>query len=575
MNRKNKHWKPLLVAFALSSFGCSSPIKKPNFGSKTAKNNSGVSAGNSADSAQMPSLPRIDPQSLRETAEEILAPAGKPCTQPEEAPNPILRPLTKVEFNNTVHDLFGLTADYADDIPTEIRVMFFKNNADSNYVSDSHMDAYMRVAKTIAEDIVSTKFQPISGCSVSSGEACANAIITKLGPRIWRRPVTPEEAGQLLAIFKVGEEASPETGFQMLFRAFLSSPYFTYRNEIGSAGSLSPHEIAHVLSYFFWASVPDDELRALADSREITKPLVLLAQAKRLMASPKAKTGIREIVDGLMGYTRVETVGKSQQKFPAFTTNIRKAMIAETEDSFDYWIRSKNGKFQDLFTANYTVGSSELAAFYQAKLSQDNGTQIINFEDSKRRGLLGLGALLSGFAAADETNPIKRGKLVREQLLCEILPLPDGDIAPLPVNPGLSTRERFAQHSKDPACRSCHLRIDGIGFGMEDFDAVGLYRDQENGKPLDASGEVVGIDGRDSNSFNGVEGLSNLLKDSERAKRCLVLQTFREAAGRFETKGDVCNLRAIADDFIQKDSTISEMLINLITNGKIMQRKVP
>lgn len=562
------------VLYALAAIGCSSPIPKPNL-AKHSKDRSGAAGPNSADSGQPISLPKFDPQSLRETAEEILAPAGIACAQPEEAANPILRPLTKIEYNNTAHDLFGLTSDYADEIPNEIRVMFFKNNADSNFVSDGHMDAYMRIAKTIADDIVNTKFQQISTCPLSAGESCANQIIARVGPRIWRRPISPDENARLLGIFKVGAELSPEAGFQMLFRAFLTSPYFTYRNEIGSAGSLTPYEIAHALSYFFWASVPDDELWATALSGEISKPDVLLAQAKRLLASPKAKIGIREFVDSLTGYTRVETVGKNQQKFPTFTTNIRKAMVAEIEDTFDYWIRKKDVKFQDLYAADYSVGSGDLAAFYQASMSQDGDSQIISFKDKKRQGMLGLGALLAGFSAADETNPIKRGKLVREQLLCEILPLPDGDIAPVPVTPGLSTRERFAQHSKDPACNSCHARIDGIGFGMEDFDAVGLYREQDGGKPLDASGDAVGIDGKDSNRFVGVDGLSNLLKNSARAKRCLVLQAFREASGRFERKGDICSLRAVADEFIQKDLTVSEMLIRLITNSKIMQRKAP
>jgi hypothetical protein len=552
---------------------CSNPVQRPSIG-KAKSANAGGGTDNPHSGTKTPPK-TVDTQALKQVSEQILSAQNSSCssTATGAAAEPILRLLTKVEYNNSIASILNLKTNYAADFPVEQRILGFKNNATTNVVSDSHMDAYLNVARVIAKEFIATNFQAVVGCPVSGGEACVNTLINGVGAKLWRRPIEKAESTRMLALYNNFAAESPATGFEVLIQALLSSSNFLYRAEIGAGGKLTAHETAQALSYFLWGSVPDDELRKLADSGAILTSATLLAQANRLLADPRAKIGLKEFADAFLRYDVMLTVPKDQAKFPQYSAEVKSAMALEAENSFDYWIRVKGIKFEDLFTVDYSAGSPALGAFYGAQTSQDQDVQVINWANQKRRGVLGLGSVMASLANTTDSNPIKRGTFVREHLLCEILPQPTGlDIPPVPVTPGLSTRERFAAHTAVASCKACHVRIDSVGFGMEDYDAVGLIRDNDAGKALDSSGSIVDLDGKD-HSFNGVDGISAVLKDSERAKRCFVLQAFREAAGRFETAGDVCAIRAIANDFVQKDSTLADVLIKIITNPSLLKRR--
>lgn len=573
----------LVFIVSLWATACGGPVPKPSLvGGKAKSANQKQGPGNENGSAEGGNHPAegakakpIDTKTLIGNLNKILSPENPSCTSTSvaQSADPQLRLLTKVEYQNTIKDVLGLSDIHVADFPAEKRIHGFKNNSQTNLVSVDHLDAYHAAATKIAKNLVASSFQAAAGCPVTAGESCATTLIQSLGQKLWRRPITTEESSRLLAVFKSQSANGNAAGFEILIRVLLSSPHFLYRTEIGNAGVLTPYELAHALSYFFWSSVPDDELRRLANSGEISRNATLLQQASRLLKSPKAKLGLTQFAESYLAYNRASTITKDKNKFPSYTDQVRDAMVKESEDTFDFLIRTKNATFKDLFSNDFSVGPQMLATFYGASPSNQDGVETISFATQKRRGILALGSVLASLANGTDPNPISRGVFVREHMLCEILPFPtDIKIDPLPVLPGASVRERFAVHTASPSCRGCHERIDGVGFGMDDYDAVGLLRSTDNGKPVDSSGNVFDLDGK-NHIYNGLDGLTGILKDSERAKRCFVLQAFRESAGRFEAEGDICSIRAIADDFVKNDSSIAELLIRIITDPAFMKRK--
>lgn len=569
-----------MLTLSLVALGCSGPVGKPgSFGKNKSGNVEGGDGrepvGNHPGGGEK--AKPIDIRTLSGNLNKILAPQYPACTAAPAGTSvdPQLRLLTKVEYQNTIQDLLGLTTHHVASFPAEKRILGFKNNSQTNLVGVEHLEAYHAAAKNIAKELLATatRFESVSGCSVSAGEVCAKTLIQNLGPKLWRRPLSTEESSRLLATFHSFSSDGNPAAFEILLRVLLSSPHFLYRSEIGNAGSLTAHELAHALSYFFWSSVPDDELRNLANSAEILKSTILVQQAQRLMKSPKAKVGLTQFAQSYLAYDRAGTISKDKSKFPAYTDQIKEAMAKEAEDTFDYLIRNKHAKFEDLYTNDFSVGPQILASYYGASPSNDNGVETISFSSQKRRGLLALGSVLASLANGTDPNPISRGVFVREHMLCEIMPFPsDIKIDPLPVLPGATVRERFAVHTASPSCRACHERIDGVGFGMDDYDAVGLPRTNDNGKPIDSAGNIFDLDGK-NHLFNGLDGITAILKDSERAKRCFVVQAFRESTGRFEADGDVCAIRAVADDFVKNDRSIADLLVKIITDPAFLKRK--
>ncbi|RYZ60924.1 MAG: DUF1588 domain-containing protein, partial [Proteobacteria bacterium] len=296
----------------------------------------------------------------------------------------------------------------------------------------------------------------------------------------------------------------------------------------------------------------------------------LVSEAKRLLADAKGKAAVVAFADSYLNYSSVLNVAKDTAKFSTFTSQVREAMAKETEDSLDYWIRKKQSGFSTLFSADTTVGDPILAQFYKAQAKKEGDLSMISNTETTRRGVLGMGSVLASLATSTETHPIKRGEFVVSHLLCDILPPSPPNIAFPPAKPGSSTRERFANHSV-PACAGCHKKLDGTGFGMEDFDAVGSYRQMDEGKPVDASGSLFEVDEKDQ-PFTGIGELSGLIAQSRQAKRCFAVQLFQQAQGRFVADSDVCGVRALVDTFSEKEMSVAELIVKVITNPSYTTR---
>jgi hypothetical protein len=528
----------------------------------------------SEDIATPPKANIVDKAKVRENLGNIFA-ADYACSSANEGGSKSqLRLLTRDEYNNSVRDIFGLQGQYQASIPQEQKVLGFKNNAEVSLVSSDHATAYSNVAKQIAQDIVANRWSNLVNCEVSAGQTCAETFLKDYAPLTWRRAVDESEIQNLLQLYKTGAEISPEEGMKLMVRGLLSSPNFLYRSELGQEGKLNSYERASALSYFFWNTTPDRELFALAQSGSLANDEILMQQAQRLLQDNRAKSGLKAFADAWLNYSAVLNINKDSEKYPQFNSTLRQAMAAETENFFDYMVRTEKAGYAELFQADFSLGNQALADFYKAPLVMDGMIAKLNFADQNRRGLLGHASILSSLAYATETGPIQRGVFVREHLLCEIMPPPPANLQIVPPAPreGATTRERFAEHTASAACSGCHVRIDGVGFGMEDFDAIGLLRSEDNGKPVDSSGRMVGLDGKDFD-FNGTKELSLSIATSERAQKCMVVQTFRMAHGRLEGESDICSIRRMAQSFVDRKMSLADLLVMMATDSSYTNRR--
>jgi hypothetical protein len=517
--------------------------------------------------------PTLNPSAIRANLEKIFAKDSNCSETPAVSSKRQLRLLTRDEYNRSIKDIFRLYADYRGSLPIEQKVLGFRNNSQFALVSSDHAAAYDKTSKELAQELVSREWRRLSDCQVSEGAGCAEKFIRNYGPKIWRRPLAENEVQALLRVHQVGSEISAEAGMELMIRGLLSSPHFLYRSETGENGKLSSYEMASALSYFFWGTTPDDELLRLAASGELLDEETLISQARRLLQDDRAKEGMKAFADAWLNYSAVLSVNKDASRYPNFDYSIRTGMARETEDFFDDLVRKKQGDFTELLTADYSFGDQRLAQFYGAQLSSEGDQQKMSFPDQPRLGILGHGSVLASLAYATETGPIQRGKFVREHLLCDMLTPPPPDLmimVPAPKE-GATTRERFEVHTAAAACRGCHIKIDGVGFSMEDFDAVGLYRTMDNGKPVDASGQVFQLDGKNVD-INGTRELSLALSTSKRAKQCFVVQTWRMAQGRLESADDVCKLRQLSGNFVEQNMSLAQLLITMITDPSYIER---
>jgi hypothetical protein len=427
-----------------------------------------------------------------------------------------------------------------------------------------------------AEDIAERATDPLDknvGCDpVAIGvEACGAEFIETFGQRAFRRPLTAEERTTLRGLFDLGRVDGFRAGIQMVIEAALQSPRFLYRVEFGvpdasgaGVARVDDWEMASRLSYFLWGTMPDDTLFAAAAAGELSEPAQIESHARRMIDDERARAAVENFHRQWLDYNRIANVGKDALLFPEWSSAIGGAMLEETRAFLDYAVfDEEGGDLATLLGSPVTFLNRELAAFYGVSGVEGDAFQRIDLDPSRRAGLLTMGTLLTINAHSNQTSPVHRGKLVREQFLCDLMPAPPDDVeitVPEP-DPDSTAKERFAQHSEDPTCRGCHRLMDPIGFGFENYDAVGRFRTEDNGVPIDATGEVTESD--IEGSFDGAVDLAHKLASSREVESCYALMWFRFGYGRGESKDDSCSLDAIESAFAASGGDIKALLVAL------------
>lgn len=489
------------------------------------------------------------------------------CEVPGVGPSP-LRRLTHDEYDNAVHDLLGDTTRPASAFAPDTQVGLFDNTATTQTVAVLLADQYVEAAVRLAEDIPSVS--TLVGCEPNLGASCVRGFIERFGRRAYRRPLASAETDALITIFEDTRTLSDaRTGVRAMVAAVLTSPNFLFKPEglgapstLPNAQALTPFELAARLASLMWASVPDDMLLDAAQNGQLETRQQVADQARRMLDDERSHDAQRRFYEQWLGLPLLDSATKDNAIYPQFNAALRDAMREETRRFIDHVLWQADGRLNTLLTAPYSFINGSLAELYGAPAPSDPSAFVqTNLDTTQRAGVLSHASLMTTFAAPGGSSPIKRGKLVRVRMLCQDLPDPPPNIPP-PPEPmeGLSTRERFAMHTDNAACRGCHDLIDGLGFGLENYDGLGIFRTVDHGVPVDSSGEVTASRDIDGPYVGGPE-LSAKLAMSSQVRDCVPTQWLRYALGRNETEADTCSLVELRDAFAASDGDLHELMI--------------
>jgi hypothetical protein len=421
----------------------------------------------------------------------------------------VMRRLSKVEYANTLQDLYGVNPSIADRLPEEVVGEGYLNS-----ISPLQSELFLEIANEVVGQIVAperkaptTVQKRLFGRKPPEGTDLRNAarqVARSLARDAYRRPPTEAELDVLVDVFDLarGKELDYTASLGWMLKAVLVSPQFLFIAPAGEAEPnertvrLDDHHLAARLSYLLWSAPPDAELSALADKGELHQPRTLRAQTKRLLLHPRA----RALFDGFGAqWLRVNDLEHQvfdPKLFPGMTPALRVAMMNEARLFFESLVH-KNDRAIRLVDSDYTFLNEPLAELYGLG-SSVKGPRMrrVRLENPNRGGILGMPATLAATSFPTRTSPVRRGVWVLEQILGEHVPPPPPDIPQLDAQEpnhvkGLTLRQRTELHTKNPVCANCHQTLDPIGFGLENFDAVGRWRDRnEAGIAIDSAGKL-------------------------------------------------------------------------------------
>jgi hypothetical protein len=504
----------------------------------------------------------------------------------DESPHPgrsPLRRMTRVELDNTLRDLLRDDTQPAHRLMQEELGSGFSNNAEVRTVGELVAEQYLALAEDVARR-ASADLPGLLGCDPATGEdACVASFVESFGERAWRRPLAADERARLLGVFSASRDAwGTRTAVELVVEVMLQSPHFLYRVELPSP-DVAPGEIVRLdgwqlasrLSYMLWATMPDDTLFAAAAAGELDTPAGLAEHARRMLDDPRAGDVIIRFFDEWMHLSELDDLAKDAELYPQYHDGLPPLFREETHAFVREVFENEGASFHTMLTASWSMMNAELAAFYGVE--GPTGTELtrVNLDPSQRAGLLTQASFLASRAKVHETSPIHRGMFVRAGLLCgEVPPPPPGvdPIAPDP-DPSLTMRERLDEHRSDPVCASCHSLMDPLGFPFEHYDAVGVWRDDEAGRPVDASGFLMETD-VDGEVVGAVE-LAHRLAGSEQVDDCMVRQWFRYAYGRTESiSRDTCSLDQLEQAFDGANYDIRELIVALTQTDAFLYTQV-
>lgn len=410
-------------------------------------------------------------------------------------------------------------------------------------------------------------------------ETCAVEILSPLLRRAYRRPIDDSDLAVPLKFFRRGlAEGGFDAGIEAALTAILVNPNFLFRVErdppgvaSGAPYAISDVELASRLSFFLWSSLPDDELLRRAEQGVLRDPDVLDSQVRRMLTDERSQALATNFADQWLYLRNLDSIIPDARLYQDFGDNLRQAMRRETELFFEHVVRDDAGVL-DLVRADYTFLNERLAKHYG--VPHVYGAQFRRVElppESRRGGLLRHASILTVTSYATRTSPVLRGHWVLENLLGEPPPPPPPDVPALDDNmvaADLPVRQRLLQHRADPQCASCHDVMDPVGFALENFDAVGRWRELENGLPVDASGGLPG-----GEEVDGVDGLeSGLLRRPELFVGTLTEKLLTYALGRGVDERDAPAVRRIVRDAGEHDYQFSQIVLGIVHSVPFQMR---
>jgi mono/diheme cytochrome c family protein len=376
-------------------------------------------------------------------------------------------------------------------------------------------------------------------CDVKTGQACVEKIVTNLAHHAYRRPVSRGEVAGLMKFVALAKAQgqSTEQGIQLALEAMLVSPEFLFRVEKDpnptdpeKVHRLSDVELASRLSYFLWSSMPDDELLSVAEAGKLKDSAVLDAQVKRMIADKKAASFADNFAGQWLEIRNLDSIKPDPQKFPAWTPELKDAMRTETSMFFEH-VLSENRPLSDFIDARYTFLNEQLAKYYGIDDVKGPDFRRVELKTEQRGGVLSQASVLAVSSYPSRTSPTIRGKYVLNNLLGTPPPPPPPDVPALDdskIGSDVSLRKQLEAHRNNPVCASCHSKMDVLGFGLENYDAIGKWRTMDGKFPIDVGGTMP-----NGKSFKTAAEMRTILTDSlPQVSRCLVEKIMTYAMGR-------------------------------------------
>ncbi|MGH9310006.1 MAG: DUF1592 domain-containing protein [Vicinamibacterales bacterium] len=409
---------------------------------------------------------------------------------------------------------------------------------------------------------------------------CTTKILTNLARRAFRRPVTAREIKPYIDLAREAEHAerSFEEGLAVGIQAILVSPDFLFRIERDRPATaaksyyrISQHELATRLSYFLWSAPPDAALRRAADRGTLRQPAVLAAEVRRMLRDPRSRALAENFGGQWLQFRALESVTRDRERFPDFEDYLRLSMRRETELFLEHVIR-EDRSILDFIDGRYTFVNERLARHYGILNVSGPGFRRVDLTALPRGGVLTHGSVLTVSSYATRTSPVLRGKWILDNLLNAPPPDPPADVPNLDettIGTSASVRQQLEAHRKNPTCASCHRRMDPLGFGLENFDAVGSWRFTDGKFPIDATGQLP--DGR---TFTGPEELMKILRaDKDAFARAVTSKLLTYALGRGLERYDTRTVKQIASRLPAEEYRFSALVLEIVKSLPFQSRR--
>ncbi len=501
----------------------------------------------------------------------------------------VIRRLTKTEYGNTLHDLLGVNPDIVASLPDEVSGEGYLNS-----LSPLQLEQYLAISEIVLNQVVALEGEPPTAIQLelfgepptSETDAKANArkLAKSLARSAYRRPPSAAEVDVLLKVFELGRQndLSYQASCRLMLKAILVSPQFLFitpAREVETEKGIVPlddYQLASRLSYLLWATMPDAELLTLADQGKLHELPELKDQVTRMLMDPRS----RALFDGFgaqwLKLGNLHTRTFDPEKFPQMTAALRSAMYDEARLFFESIVR-ENRSVSDFIDSDYTFLNGNLASIYGLeKTVTGSEMRKVKLTNGNRGGILGMPGVLAATSFPNRTSPVNRGVWVLEQVLGDHVPAAPPDVPSLEKQDqkqvaSLTLRERTELHRSEAVCANCHRLLDPIGFGLENFDAIGRWRDQdENGQAIDASGELPG--GR---KFSNPKELKAIIaQHNAKFSRNLVERLLAYALCRRLEGYDEIVIDGLMQKIAKDDYRMQTLITEVVTSYPFMHRRI-
>jgi hypothetical protein len=543
-------------------------------GSKSSKSPSGTQPGVSDGSpgsrhGQTGATPGTSPSTT---------PGGSTTPTTYGVPSAPLRRLTQAELNNTLRDLFsgiaipqvtlndgqgkGYEGDVARQTPSDLAV---------DQVRTASID--VSAAAIAREDLLLERIPANAADQTQVG----HDFVASFGARALRRPLDARESGVYTALFDTALAQNDfEVAIELVIQAFMQAPSFLYRVEVGAgdspeladASALTPYEVASRLSYLLWSSMPDQTLFDAAAANQLSTPDQIETQARRMLSDPRAQDAVLGFSRQWLDLDKVLTSPKDAATYPSWSDAVATSVRKEADELIrEAVFGTGDGKLRTIMTTTTTHADANVAALYGIP-APANDWDLVTLPSTQRAGVVTQAAFLASRAHEVYPSPVLRGVFVLDKFLCMAPPPPGGAVVttpPAPADPSstpTTNRQRYAEHTANPACQGCHRAIDPIGFGFEGYDAIGKFRTMDNGYPVDDSGTLSTVNA--GGDYHGAVQLASLLADAPAVRDCVARHWMTLMRGRVEETNDDPQIAEVQSLFDTADGDVRELLVGMV-----------